>query len=249
MLDIFIIEDEPSTLRNITEVINSRCPETRIIGESATIRDSIFKLTQLSPGLVLMDINLKDGISFEILENIQEINFKVIFITAYQQYAIRAIKFSALDYLLKPLNPFELIQSIENARRNIDEDNLQVRLEALLLNLKDHTNKIEKIVLKTQESIHLVDIDSIVHCESDNMYTKFFLSDNRTIMVSKTLKEYDDLLKDSGFLRVHKSHIVNTRFIDRFMKRNGGYLVLKNEKQIPVSQRKKESILKLFDSL
>lgn len=248
MIKIVVLEDEKPTLETITEIVENHCDETKLIGVARTIRTAKELIQKTNPDLVLLDINLPDGTSFDLLEQLKTIDFKIIFITAFEEFAIKAIKLSAIDYLVKPIDPLELIEAIKKAREALDQSNNNLKLSALLSNIKGLANKPKKIILKTAENIYLIDIADIIRCESDGAYTRFYLNDGKKIMISKVIKDYEEMLHDYGFLRVHKSHIINLNFIDRFEKTDG-LIVLKDQSSIPVSVRKKESLLKIFEDL
>jgi len=249
MLKIAIIEDEEKSLNFIRSIIEQFCPKAEIIGTATHVQSAVTLLRNFKPTLILSDINLPDGTSFDILDQLDEIDFKIIFITAFEEYAIKAIKFSALDYLVKPVDPNELITAIHKAGEQIEHENNNLKLKTLLSNVREFSEKLRKIVLKTFDSIYVVDLQDIIRCESDNSYTLFYLKDSRKIMVSNVLKDYDELLADSGFIRVHKSHLVNLNYIDKFFKADGGYLIMKDGSSVPVSQRKREMILDIFNNL
>lgn len=249
MLKIAIIEDEEKSLGFIRSIIEQHCPAAEIIGTATSVQSAVTLLTNVKPALVLSDINLPDGTAFEMLSRLDEIDFKVIFITAFEEYAIKAIKFSALDYLVKPIDPNELVKAVNKAKEQIEHENNNLKLKTLLSNVRDFSDKLRKIVLKTFDSIYVVDLQDIIRCESDNSYTLFYLKDSRKIMVSNVLKEYDELLADSGFIRVHKSHLVNLNYIDKFIKSDGGYLIMKDGASVPVSQRKRDMIMDFFNNL
>lgn len=248
MIKIVILEDEIPVLETITEIVENYCDETQLMGVARNIRTAKQLIQKTNPDLVLLDINLPDGTSFDLLEQLKNINFKIIFITAFEEFAIQAIKLSAIDYLVKPIDPIELIAAIKKARDAVDLSNNNLKLSALLSNIKGLANKSKKIILKTAENIYLIDVADIIRCESDGAYTRFYLNDGKKIMISKVIKDYEEMLHDYGFLRVHKSHIINLNFIDRFEKTDG-LIVLKDQSSIPVSVRKKESLLKIFEEL
>ena len=249
MLKIAIIEDEEKTLGFIRNIIESYCENCEIAGTANSVDTGVKLLKTIQPGLVISDINLPDGTSFDIFEQLEDIDFKTIFITAYEEYAIKAIKFSALDYIVKPIDPQELIASVKKATDQLERENNNLRLKTLLSNVREFSEKLRKIVLKTSDSIYVVDVQDIVRCESDSSYTTFFLIDKRKILVSKVLKDYDELLGDSGFIRVHKSHLVNLNHINKFNKTDGGFLEMKDGSNVPVSQRKRDTILDFFENL
>jgi two-component system LytT family response regulator len=249
MVRIIVLEDEKPVLETITEIVKNHCEETELIGVARNIRSAKEIIQKSNPDLVLLDINLPDGTSFELLEQLKTIDFKIIFITAFEEFAIKAIKLSAIDYLVKPIDPIELIEAIKKAQEAVNQANNNLKLNALLSNVKGIANKTKKIILKTAENIHLIDVNDIMRCESDGAYTRFYLNDGKKIMISKVIKDYEEMLHDYGFLRVHKSHIINLNFIDRFEKSDGGSVILKDQSSIPVSVRKKESLLKIFEEL
>lgn len=248
MLNIIIIEDEKHIADTIIEILNQYC-EVNIIGIADTVESATLLLKNSMPDLVLLDVNLPDGTSFDILNKLENYNFGIIFITAFEEYALKAIKFSALDYLLKPVDPLELINAVKEAEKNIEKGSNDIKLKALLSNIKNFSDNLKKIVLKTSESIYLIDVQDIIRCNSDGSYTNFHLSDGRKILVSKVLKEYDEILDGCGFIRVHKSHLININYLDRFEKNDGGYIVMKDKSQVPVSVRKKEKLMHILKSL
>jgi two-component system LytT family response regulator len=196
---------------------------------------------------VLLDIKMDDGTGFDLLKQIEPVDFKVIFVTAYDQYAIHAIKFSALDYLLKPVDPDDLIQAVEKAEKLLVQE-LNQQLGVLADNMQTQDRLKKKIILKTFDNIHLVKVSDIVYCESDDNYTRFHL-ENKSILVSTTLKEYEEMLGEYGFFRAHRSYLVNLGHIETFEKADGGAIILTNDKKVPVSSRKKEQLLDLLERI
>lgn len=164
-------------------------------------------------------------------------------------YAIQAFKFSALDYLLKPIDPNDLIAAVEKLNESIHKEDENLKLKAFMANIQGVTPELKKIVLKTAESIHLVNVKDIIRCESSSNYTLFFFSDNTKLLVSKTLKEFDEMLSPYGFFRAHQSHLINLNFLDRYDKAEGGTLILKDKSSIPLAVRKREQLMKIFENL
>lgn len=183
---------------------------------------------------------MPDGSGFDLLEKTNSINFEIIFVTAYDQFALRAIKFSALDYLLKPVDPQQLmdaIQKLEDQKSNIDS--ISQKINTLLRN----KNGFERISLPTFEGFKFINIKNIIRCEADNNYTHFYLNSGEKILVTKTLKEFDEILSGVEFIRIHQSHLVNTKFVDRYIKDDGGYIVMTDGSEVEVSRRRKEEFL------
>lgn len=245
MISIAIIDDEQKARETIINILGLSDFEIEIVGEADNV-DSAFKLIQeKAPDIVLLDINLPDGNGFDLLKKFEKINFKTIFITAHEEYAVQAFKFSAIDYILKPIRAAELFAAIEKAQDSFNKEETVLKISTLLSNLE----KLKKIVLKTSESIHIVNVQQIIRCQADVNYTTFFLEGGETLLVSKPLKEYDDLLCKTGFFRTHQSHLVNLEHILRYDKKDGGCLYMDNKTVVPVSTRKKEELFRLFETM
>ena len=175
-----------------------------------------------------------------------EIDFEIIFTTAFDQFAIKAIKYSALDYLLKPIDPEELVNALKKVENKLSNQKVNQNIQVLLDNIKARDADPHKIILSTSEKIHIIETDQILRCESDNYYTNFFLADGKKILISKTLKENEQLLSDHNFIRPHKSHLVNVKYIKGFLKYDGGYIEMTDGSRIPVSRRKREKIIEVI---
>jgi two-component system, LytTR family, response regulator len=245
MLSIIIIDDEPKARETIINILKYSNIDLKIAGEADSIASGFGIITQNKPDLILLDINLPDGNGFDLLNRFEKISFGVIFITAYEEYAIKAIKFSALDYILKPFKAAELIQAVEKAAEKILGGKYNLQYKALLSNL----DKIRKIVLRTAESMHVVNVQDIIRLEADCNYTRFFLANGERLLVSKTMKEFDEMLEEAGFFRTHQSHLVNINHIQRYEKADGGYLVMDDHSTVPISSRKKDALFKIFEEM
>jgi two-component system, LytTR family, response regulator len=245
MLRTIIIDDEENVRRTLEKLVKVHCPTIKLIGEADGIESGVRIIKKHHPDLVLLDIKMNDGSGFDLLKELEPVDFKVIFITAYDQYALKAIKFSALDYLLKPVNPDDLKMAVDKAEKLLVSE-LNQQLDALADNIQTSDREKKKIILKTFDNIHLVKLNDIVYCESNDNYTNFHLLNNKTILVSNTLKEYDDMLAEFGFFRIHKSYLINLKHIERFEKVDGGSIVLSNEIKLPVASRKKEHLMEML---
>jgi two-component system, LytTR family, response regulator len=250
MLTVLIIDDEALSRETISTIITNYCKNAKVIGEAIGIKDGLTAIKELKPDLVLLDIQLEDGSGFELLKLAEPILCTVVFITAYEEYAIKAFKTSALDYLLKPVDIEELKAAIKKAEEQKGKASIEAQLNILLTNFSQAASSAQqKIVLKTTDQMHILAPNEIVHLESDGNYTKFFLVTKKTILVSKTLKEYEDILDPKHFVRIHQSHIVNMMYADRFDKRNGSFLILKDNTSLPVSTRKKDDLILYLENL
>jgi two-component system LytT family response regulator len=245
MISVVIVDDEPKARETIANLLALSPVKVNLIGDAEDIASAFETINRLAPQLVLLDINLPDGTGFDLLKRFEKINFQVVFITAHEEYAIQAFKCSALDYVLKPINSADLFQAIEKANDRLSNDEMAGKLNALLSNL----DKLRKIVLKTAESIHIINVDTIIRCEADVNYTTFFLVNGKRLLVSKPLKDYDELLGPAGFFRTHQSHLINLDHMLRYDKNDGGYIVMDDNSPVPVSTRRKEALFELFGKM
>ena len=249
MIKTIIIDDEINARIVIAELLENYCKNVSLIGQADSVESGLKVIRELKPELVFLDIKLTDGTGFDLLRQLENIDFKIIFITAYEEYAIKAFKFSALDYLLKPIDVNELIKSINKAEELIQQDNISLKLDTFFSNIDSISKKTRKIILKTTNNIYLVNINEIIRCESDRNYTHFYFLDKDKIVVSKTLKEYETLLNEYDFFRVHHSHLINLQCVEKLEKNNNNVVIMKDKSKVPVSIRKKEELMKLIKNL
>jgi len=242
-----IIEDEEQAISALKSELKTHCSEVQIIGEAKSIKEAIQKIKSLDPELIFLDIQLSDGLGFEVLNLFKEGNFKVIFTTAYSQYAIKAIKFSALDYLLKPIDSDELINAVNKAMKS-SKDTESIKIDNFLQN-QIETPLRKKIALHTTEGISIFELENIIKCSAESNYTCLYFANGKKMLVSKTLKDFEDLLCTSGFERIHHSHIINLNHLVSFVNKDGGYVILSDKSTLPVSQRKKSNLIGALSKL
>jgi len=249
MIRVVVIDDESKSREMIREILKLYCSGVEVVAEGDSVNSGIAAIQEFEPDLVLLDIKMPDGTGFDLLRKTMPVSFHLIFITAYEEYAIKAFKYNAIDYLTKPIDPTELKESIEKASKTIDNENLNVRLKKLLEDyMRPVQPEIGKIVLKTADTIHVVDVEKIVRCESDRNYTAFYMEDNEKILISKSIKEFVDFLEERNFFRLHHSHIINLKFLRKF-KKEDSVCILSDGSEIPVSHRRREELMKLLKSL
>ncbi len=248
MLRTIIVDDEPHIRETLRHLLARFCPQTKVVGEAESVATGIREIREKVPDLVLLDIKMDDGTGFDLLDHFENIDFKIIFITAYEKYAIEAFGYSAIDYLLKPVNPDKLSDAVNRAEQTVLRT-FNTQVDTLKANLKTPDSRERRIILKTLESIYLLDVGDIIHCESEGGYTVFHTLEHGTILVSRILKEYDDLLSEAGFFRVHRSHLINLKHLRRFDKQDGGFVMMSNGDKVPVSSSGRERLLELFDQL
>jgi two-component system LytT family response regulator len=249
MIRAIIVEDEKHSRETLRGLLDRYCRNVIILAEADTYRSGIAAIKEHQPQLIFLDIQMPDGSGFRLLEELDEINFEIIFTTAFDQFAIKAIKYSALDYLLKPIDPEELANALKKVEQKISKQKVNQNIQVLLDNIKNKDADPHKIVLSTSEKIHVIDTDQILRCESDNYYTNFFLTNGKQILVSKTLKENEQMLDGHNFIRPHKSHLVNVKYIKGYLRSDGGYIEMTDGSKIPVSRRKREKIVEIITHL
>ena len=242
MIKTIIIDDETHCLKTLNMLLHEYCPTVQIIEQCDDSQTGLEAIRKFKPDLVFLDIEMPRMNGFELLEQFPEIQFAVIFTTGYDQYAIKAFRFSALDYLLKPIDHEELKKAVEKVEQRILPP-LPQQLEILLHKINHQSPSFSKIALPTMDGLQMMPVDSIISCASDRNYTFILLKDNRKIVVSKILKEMEEMLEDYSFLRVHHSYIVNLNEISKYVKGEGGYLVMSDGSSVDVSRSRKEILL------
>ena len=246
MIKAVIIDDVAQARDTLKKDLAAYCKELEIIGEAEGVVTGAKLLKSKEIDLVFLDIQMQDGSGFDLLEILPEINFKIIFTTASDAFAIRAFRFSAIDYLLKPIDPDELVEAVAKAKK--ESQNSGEQYDLLLDTVKTQA-KPQRLALHTLEKIQVTEIQDIIRCESSGNYTTFYFKNADKLLVTKTLKDYDKMLAEHGFARVHQSHLINTNQIKEYVKTEGGYLVMKDESRVPVSLRKKPMVVKMLDKL
>lgn len=249
MLRAVVIDDIETIRKDNVAMIRSNCPNISIIGQAESVESGVALIKQLAPDLVFLDVEMPDGTGFDLLQRLKPFDFRVIFITGYEDFAIRAFRFSAIDYLLKPLLADDLVEAVRKAEESLGNEAFGIKLNNLFANLGQPKN-LQKLVLRTADKIYSVNVQDIVHCESDKNYTTFHFIDSPALIVSTNLKEYETLLAPNNFFRTHKSHLINMAYFDHFVKSEGGNtIVMKDKTSIPLSVRKKDEFLILLDHM
>ena len=244
---VLIIDDENRTRDFVKKMIDSFNLDLDVFTDGENVETGIEAINRIQPDILLLDIQMPDGTGFDVLNSIETKNFEVIFITAYQEYAIKAIKFSALDYILKPIDSEELHSSIITAIDSLEFKREETKFIALENNIQPNNRR--KLVLKTQECIYVVDLNEIIRCEADKNYTFFYLNSGKKILVSRTLKDYETILNGYGFFRIQQSHLINLEYLDRYDKQQGGAVIMKDGTSVPPSPAKKDQFFKLLEKL
>ena len=243
MIRALIVDDEPYCGEVLTTLLQKYCPDVQVLATCFSGAEALKAIGEQQPDLVFLDVEMPRMNGFEMLEQLPAVNFHLIFTTSYDQYALKAIRFSAIDYLLKPIDREELQKAVQKVGQHVQRPMTQ-QLEILLQKMAHPSPAINKLALPTMEGLQMVTIDSIINCESDGNYTIVLLKNKQKLVVSRTLKDIEGLLDEHPFARVHHSYLVNLNEIEKYVKGEGGYLVMSNGSTIDVSRSKKESLLK-----
>ena len=234
-----IIDDMPLAIASLKAEIEDNLPEIEILGTAESVVSGAKLIKKEKPELVFLDIEMPDGLGFDLIDLLDEPYPSIIFVTASNEYAIKAFRYAAIDYLLKPAEPELLIEAYQKAKQKSGMSNAQISIAKNSFT----ENNSNQLALNTQDELRIVDINDIVRCEADSNYTTFYFQDKTKMIVTKSLKEYDKILSPSGFIRSHQSHLVNADYIDSLQKADGGYLLLKDKQMVPVSVRKRSEVL------
>ncbi len=253
MITALLIDDDKHLRKGMKSLLERYARDIAIIGEAESVKTGIAVLKKYKPQVVFLDIHLSDGTGFDILDEVSKlhgkINTHIVFITAHEQYALKAFKFSALDFLLKPVDPEELQKTIGKINEALARNNSFEHIDLLLENIRKKVDHFRRIALSTSDGIHLFEISDIIRCESHDNYTRFYIRNHKPLLISKTLKEYEELLGEHGFERIHQSHLINLAYLKSYIKNDGGYVIMADNTNIPISQRKKERLQDLIKSL
>lgn len=248
-MKIVIVDDIEKVRFSLKTLIAENYPQATIVGEAHDVNSAIETINNSKPDVVLLDIQMPDGSGFDLLKKLMPVNFKIIFITAHQEFALEAFRFSALDYLLKPIKANDLVSALNKASEQMKVNDLNLKLNTFLNNMSEITRDSKKIVIKAKDSLRIVTTGEIIRCEADSNYTRIFLKDGKNIFASETLKDYEETLNNYGFFRSHHSHLVNIGHINSFEKRGGGTLIMSDKSEVPVSVRKKDSLLSILEKV
>lgn len=250
MINAIIVDDEQHCVNRLSGLLEQHFGSTvRVLDSFNTVDTALTGSKQLQPDLVFLDMQIHDKTGFDLLNQINDINFDVIFTTAYEKYAVQAFKFSAVDYLLKPIDADELKHALDRLEARISKFETARKIDALFDNMKATNAGSKRIGIHTVSGITYVPVSDIIRCESAINYTTVFMKDNKKLTVAKTLKEFEDMLVDYNFFRVHNSHLVNLAFIKQYHKGKGGYISMSDHSEIEVSTRRKDDLLKKLSTL
>jgi two-component system LytT family response regulator len=243
-MQAILVDDEPDGIRTLQKMLELHCPQVQIVATCSNAGVAKQKILELSPDVVFLDIQMPGKSGLDLLTEMSEKHFEIIFVTAHNEYMLQALQYSAADYLLKPVDEDRLVESVQRAEKRLAAGKEEERTKALLHNLGKAGNPAEmRLCLPTMKGFMVLKLDEIIYCEAERSYTIFHLIDNRTVTVSKPLLEYDQVLQDTSFLRIHKSFLINMHHVKEYQRGEGGLVIMSNNHEIEVSRRKKDMFL------
>jgi two-component system LytT family response regulator len=253
MITAVLIDDDKHLRKGLKALLDRYTKQINVIGEAESVKTGVLILEKLQPQVLFLDIHLSDGTGFDILEQLAKsrgkINAHIVFITAHEQYALKAFKFSALDFILKPVDPEELQNTIAKIKEVVGKNSSFEHIDLLLENIRKKVDNFKRIALSTSDGIHLFEVSDIIRCEAKVNYTEFFIKNHKPLLISRTLKEYEEMLAEHGFERVHQSHLINLSYLKSYIKSDGGYVIMADNTNIPIAQSKREKLQELIKAL
>lgn len=246
MITAVLIDDDKHLRTGLKALLERYTNEIQIIGEAESVKTGVELLKSSNPQVIFLDIHLNDGTGFDILEKLGKTTAHIVFITAHEQYAVKAFKFSALDFILKPVDPEELQTTIIKIKEVVGKSSSFEHIDLLLENIRKKVDNFKRIALSTSDGIHLFEVSDIIRCEAKVNYTEFFIKNHKPLLISRTLKEYEELLTEHGFERIHQSHLINLSYLKSYIKSDGGYVIMADNTNIPIAQSKKERLQELI---
>jgi len=246
VIDALIVDDEPKNIRILNGLLNESCPDVRIIGEAVSAETAMPLIAETRPDLVFLDIEMPHGNAFDLLDKIMPIDFEIIFITAFDAYTLKAFKYSALDYLLKPVSIDELKMAVQKAKDRIRVKNINVQLQNLMFNINRPNSSLQKIALPNNDGLVFIQLSEIIRFEAKGGYTYVHANDNQKYVSSRIIKEYEEILPPDLFFRIHNSHIINLNFVKKYHRGRGGLIEMSDNVMIEVATRRKDEFLARF---
>jgi two-component system LytT family response regulator len=249
MITALIIDDETDGRESLSMALAAYCPDIDLKGVYGNPEEGIAAIKNERPDLLFLDVQMPHMSGFDVLQKLSPVDFQVIFVSAHDRYAIKAIKFSALDYLLKPVDIDDLIHAVQKVKEKVEAKDRHHQYQAVLHNIRQKSERIERIAIPTVDGIDFFNTGEIIFCRAEGNYTTLILQDKHSCVVSRNLKDFENLLGDSGFCRVHHSYLVNLAHVKRYVRGEGGYVILSGDHHVDISRRKKDEFLALLDKL
>lgn len=252
MIKAILIDDDHHLRTGLKALLERYTDDIAIIGEAESVKTGIEAVQKYKPQVIFLDIHLSDGTGFDMFEKLAtlgRIKAHIVFITAHEQYAVKAFKFSALDFILKPVDFEELQHTIAKIKEVVNQNSSFEHIDLLLENIRKKVDNFRRIALSTSDGIHLFDVADIIRCEAKVNYTQFYIKNHKPVLISRTLKEYEEILSEHGFERVHQSHLINLSYLKSYIRSDGGYVIMSDNSTIPIAQSKKDKLQELIRTL
>jgi two-component system LytT family response regulator len=241
-----IIDDEKDSREILGNYIGKYCPEVKVCGFGESVDTGLAVIEAHQPDIVFLDIEMPYGNGFDLLDKVKKVTFETVFVTAFNHYAMQALNQSAAYYLLKPIDIDELVKAVEKIKRERAEDNYIEHAQILLDNIRSGAQGTQKVMLPTLEGFEIVNIKTIIYCEAVDNFTRFYFESGNPLLICRTLKYFEELLNDYNFFRIHRSYLINPEYVIRYSKGKGGYVTMKNNKELEISPTKKKDFLEIF---
>ena len=243
-LTAIIVDDEESSRETLSKMLNKYCPDVQLMAKAENADEAFELIEEHKPDLVFLDVEMPHATGFDLLERFTKIDFNVVFTTAYDQYAINAIKFNALDYLMKPINIKELIAAVNKVLKDKSENPLASdQIKSLIGQINQAKVRNEKVGISTKAGVEFIAIEDVIRCEADGNYTKIFFHNSKPVLATGKIKTFESLLAEHKFVRVHNSHLININYLEQYIRGEGGLAIMSDGSQVPISRRKKEEFL------
>ena len=247
-LKAIIVEDEEASRETLRNYLNKYCPDVHLVAEAVNIKEGLNAIHHHHPDIVFLDVEMPYGNAFDLLEQIENITFETVFVTAYSNYAIQALNFSAAYYILKPVSIDELVKAVEKIKETISRNREFIHTKVLIENVKIENKQLQKIVLPVLDGFEVISLSEIIKCDADDNFTRFHLTNGKKLLICRTLKFYENLLENYDFIRVHKSHLVNFQHIKQYKKGKGGQVIMSDGSSVDISPNRKEVLMKRYKS-
>jgi two-component system LytT family response regulator len=241
-----IVEDEEVSRETLRNYLNKYCPDIQVVAEATNVKEGIAEISRHKPAVVFLDVEMPYGNAFDLLESIDDITFETVFVTAYSNYAVQALNFSAAYYILKPVDIDELVKAVEKIKENILKNKEFLHTRVLIENIKIENKQLQKVVLPLIDGFEVVRVNDIIRCEANDNFTKFHLLNGRKLLICRTLKFYETLLEHYDFIRVHKSHLINFQHISQYKKGKGGQAIMSDGACVDISPNQRDGLLEKF---
>jgi two-component system, LytTR family, response regulator len=245
-LKAIIIDDEEASRDTLKNYLGRYCPDVELMAQADSVKKGVEAIRQYQPDLIFLDVEMPYGNAFDLLEQVQDVAFETVFVTAFSNYALKALNLSASYYILKPIEIDELILAVEKIKKQKESHQELLHTKILVENIHTENKQAQKIVLPLLDGFEVIQVKDIIRCEAHDNFTDFILTGNRKVMICRTLKHYETMLEDYNFVRVHKSHLVNVQHVTKYLKGKGGQLIMSDQSYVDVSPNKKEVLMQRF---